>query len=143
MSQEHVEIVRAMWEPFKGIDGAAIDWDAEEIRELIGRPFSPEVELTWSASWAGEREFRGRDGVVKAFKEWVEPFSEYHAELLDYIEVGDHVVTPTRQWGVGKASGAPVEIEVAHVYVFDGDEIARLDEYETLEQALEAARMRA
>jgi hypothetical protein len=44
--------------------------------------------------------------------------------------------------GVGKTSGAPVEIELAHVYEFRGDQIARLDEYDTLEEALEAARLR-
>jgi hypothetical protein len=50
MSQENVEIVRAMWDAFNGVDAAAIDWDAEAIRELIGRPYSPEVELRWSAT---------------------------------------------------------------------------------------------
>jgi SnoaL-like polyketide cyclase. len=139
MSQENVEVVRSLWEPFKGLDVTAIDWNAEAIREMIGPPFSPEVELRWSATWAGEREYGGRDGVIQAFKEWVEPFSEYHAEPLDYIEVGDHVVVPTRQWGVGGASGAPVEIEVTHVFEFRGHQIVRLDEYDTLKEALEAA----
>lgn len=140
MSDRNAEIVRAMWEPFKGLDATAIDWEDEAVRETIGRPFSPDVELRWSARWAGKREYRGRDGVIQAYKEWVEQFSEYHTEPLDYIEVGDEfVVVPTRQWGVGEASGALVETEVTHVFEFRDGLISRLDEYETVEEAMEAA----
>lgn len=141
MSQEHVEIVRAMWEPMKGVDVAEIDWDAEVLREGTGQ-FSPEFELTWSASWAGERHYKGQDAMLRAFKEWVEPFSEYRAEALDYIEAGDHVIVVTRQWGTGRASGAPVEIRVTHLMEFRDGLIARLDEYETVEEAIESAEQR-
>ena len=34
MSQENVEMVRGLWEPFKGVDYTAIDWDDEAIREM-------------------------------------------------------------------------------------------------------------
>ena len=76
--------------------------------------------------------------MIQAFKKWMEPFSEYHAEAQDFIDVGDHVAVPNRQWGIGRESGAPVEIEVTHVYEFDDGLIVRLDEYDTKEQALEA-----
>jgi ketosteroid isomerase-like protein len=136
MSQENVEIVRAIWEPFKGMDGTAIDWDTA-IREM-GQVISPEVELKGSATGPEARVYRGRDGVAQAFREWVEPFREYHSEALDYIGVRDSVVVPTRQWGIGRASGAPVEIEVTHVYEFRDHMITRVEEYDTLGEALEA-----
>ncbi len=139
MSQENVEIVRALWEPFKGINCAVIDWDAEAIREIIGGRYSPDAELRWSAAGPDTHVYRGRDGVVQALREWVEPFSEYHAEVLDYIAVGDRVVVPTRQWGTGRTSGVPVEIEVTHVYAFRDSQITRVDEYDTLKETLEAA----
>jgi ketosteroid isomerase-like protein len=137
MSQENVEIVRAMWEPFKGLDATAIDWDTA-IRQM-GQPISPEIALRWSATGPEARVYRGIDGVIQAFREWVEPFSEYRVEPLDYIEVGDYVVVPNRQRGVGKASGAPVEIEVTNVYEFRNGQIVKVDEYDTLDEALEAA----
>jgi ketosteroid isomerase-like protein len=138
MPSENVEIVRQMWEPFKGLDVRAVDWDNQAVQDMLIPRFSPEVELTWSASWAGEREYRGRDGVIQAFKEWIEPFSEYHAEAQDYIEMGDHVAVPNRQWGTGRESRIPVEIEVTHVYEFRDGLIVRLDESETREAALDA-----
>ena len=142
MAQENVKIIRGMWEPMKGVDVAAIDWDAPELRENIGQ-FSPDFELTWTASWAGERHYSGQDAMLRAFGEWVAPWSEYHAEVLEYIEVGDHVVAVTRQWGTGGTSGAPVEIRVTHLWEFRDGLITRMDEYETKEEAINEALDRA
>ena len=134
MSEENVEIVRATWEPFRGLDVIAIDWDTA-IREK-GQVISPEVELRSSATGPEARVYRGRDGVAQAFREWVEPFREYRSEALDYIGLGDSVVVPTRQCRIGRASGVPVELEVAHVYEFRDHMITRVDEYVTLKDAL-------
>jgi ketosteroid isomerase-like protein len=139
MSQENVEMVRGLWEPFKGVDLTAVDWDNEAIREINDRFWSPEVELRWSRSAPEARVYRGRDGVIQAFREWVEPFSEYYIEPLDFIEQGDWVIIPQRHWGIGSTSGIPVELEVTHVYEVRDSQIARVDEYDTLEEALEAA----
>jgi ketosteroid isomerase-like protein len=138
MAHENVEIVRAMWEPFKGLDCAAVDWDDEAIREITERYWSPEVELRWSSTAPDARVYRGRDGLIQAFREWSEAFSEYHLEPLDFIEVGDRVAVPNRQWGIGSTSGIPVEIEVTWVYEIRDNQMARLDEYDTLDEALEA-----
>jgi ketosteroid isomerase-like protein len=142
MSQENVELVRSMWEPFKGVDATEIDWDSDTIRELVEQQYSPEVELRWSTRGPEARVYRGREGVIQAFREWVEPFSEYYTEPLDFIGLGDQVVIPQKQWGVGSTSGIPVEIEVTHVYEFRDGQIIRVDEYDTLEEALEAAGLR-
>jgi ketosteroid isomerase-like protein len=71
--------------------------------------------------------------------EWLEPFSEYHVENLDYIEAGDCVLVPSRQWGVGSGSGARVEIELTALYELRKGRIARIHQYDTTEEALEAA----
>jgi ketosteroid isomerase-like protein len=141
MSGANVQTIRSLWEPLKGVDATQIDWEADVIRQLI-QVYSPDVELRWEASWAGEREYRGRDGVIEAFSAWVEPFSEYYVEALDYVEIGDRVAMPTRQTGTGRASGAGVEIEVTHLFEFRDGMISRVDEYATLDEALEAARRR-
>jgi ketosteroid isomerase-like protein len=131
-----------MWAPFEGLDVATIDWDLEAVKEMVGRPYSSDVELRWSTTGTDKTVHRGRDGVVTAPKGWVEPFSEYHAEPLDFIELEDCVLVSNRQWGVGGASGVPVEIEVTHVYECRGGQIVRVDEYDTLEEALEVTRAR-
>jgi ketosteroid isomerase-like protein len=142
MSQENVEMVRGLWEPFKGVDYTAIDWDDEAIREMTERLWSPEVELRWSRSGPEARVYQGRDGVIQAFREWLEPFSEYYMEPLDFIEQEDRVIIPQRQWGIGSASGISVEVEVTHVCEVRDNQIARVDEYDTLGEALQAAGLR-
>jgi ketosteroid isomerase-like protein len=145
MSEKYVEIVRSMLEPFAGIDVAAIDWGAAEIRETIGRDYSPGVELTTLASGFGSgvgEHYRGLDGLIQYLREWLEPFSEYRVENLDYIEAGNCVLVPARQWGVGGGSGARVEIELTTLYELRDGQIARIHQYDTLEEAREAARQR-
>ena len=131
-------MVRGLWEPFKGVDFAAVDWDDEAIREMAERSFSPEVELRWSRSGPEVWVYQGRDGVIQAFREWQESFREYYIEPLDFIEVGDRVVVPNRQWGIGSTSGIPVEDEFTWVYEIRDNQMARVDEYDSLEEALEA-----
>ena len=80
--------------------------------------------------------------MVQYLQEWLGPFSEYHVEWLDFIEAGDFVLVPSRQWGVGSTSGARVEIELTYLYELRDGQIARMDQYDTLEDALEAARLR-
>ena len=135
-------MVRELWEPFKGVDFTALDWDGEAIRGMTERFWSPEIELQRGRSSPEARLYQGRDGVIQAFREWVEPFSEYYNEPLDFIEVGDRVVVPNRQSGIGSASGVPVEFEFTWVYEIRDRQIARIDEHDTLEEALEAAGLR-
>jgi ketosteroid isomerase-like protein len=124
MSQENVEIVRSTFEPFEGVNLAAIDWSAEVIREALGRAYSPDIELTTLAIGIGldiSDSYRGLDGLVEYLRKWLEPFSEYRVENLDYVGAGECVLVPSRQWGVGSGSGARVELELTTLYeVRDG-----------------------
>jgi ketosteroid isomerase-like protein len=142
MSQENIELVRSMVEPFDGIDGTKVDWDADEIRELVKRNHTPDVELRPLESGAGSGPsalYQGWDGLIAYLREWLEPFSEYRLEALDYIDAGDYVLVPTRQWGVGSASGLRAEIELTFVYELRDGKIARITQYDTLDDAREAA----
>jgi ketosteroid isomerase-like protein len=142
VSRENVEIVRSLSEPFDGVNVAAIDWDVEAVREILGRAYSPDVELTTLASGLGSgvgEFYRGPDGLARYLREWLEPFADYRVENLDYIEAGDCVLVPSRQWGVGSGSGARVEIELTTLYELEDGKIRRVHQYDTLGEALEAA----
>jgi len=148
VSRENVEIVRSVLEPMDQIDGAAIDWEAETLREMLGAAYAPDIELRTLSSGTGRGDlgltglnevYRGLDGLVEYLKGWLEPFSEYHVETLDFIEDGDRVLVPTRQWGIGSASGAKVELDVTFAYELRDGEIARVVQYDNVEQALEDA----
>jgi ketosteroid isomerase-like protein len=143
MSEENVEIVRSMNEPFNGIDVAQIDWRSEAIREILERLYSPDVELTTLESGIGSgpsRFYKGWDGLISYLQEWFEPFSEYRMDALDYIDAGDRVLVPIRARGIGSGSGVQVEIELTVAYQLRDGKITRVDEYDTAEQAREAVK---
>ena len=145
MSTENVEVVRKTFEPFDGINLAAIDWSASALHEALGRAYSPEIELRTLASGLGSGAgefYRGLDGLVRYLREWLEPFSEYQVENLDYIEAGDCVLIPSRQWGVGSGSGARVELELTTLYELRDGRIVRVHQFDTTDEALDAAGLR-
>jgi ketosteroid isomerase-like protein len=142
MSQENVEVVRSTFEPFDGVNLAAIDWSTEVVREALGRAYSPEIELTTLDIPLGldiSKSYRGLDGLVEYLGAWLEPFSEYHVENLDYVDAGQCVLVPSRQWGVGSESGARVELELTTLYEVRDGHITRVQQYDTMDEALEAA----
>src|SRR5436190_5841457 len=88
MSQENVEIVRSILEPFKGIDVASIDLDDDGLREALGSAYSPDFELRTLDTGIGlgvDDVYRGWDGLVQYLRVWLDPFSEYQIEPLDYV----------------------------------------------------------
>jgi ketosteroid isomerase-like protein len=142
MSQENVDVVRSTFEPFDGVNLAAIDWSTEVVREALGRAYSPEIELTTLAIPLGldvSDSYRGLDGVVEYVRTWLEPFSEYHVENLDYVDAGECVLVPSRQWGIGTESGARVELELTTLYKVQDGRITQVHQYSTMDEALEAA----
>jgi ketosteroid isomerase-like protein len=142
MSQENVEIIRSVFEPLANVNVAAIDWEIEAIRDATGQAYSSDVELTTLASGAGsgvDAFYSGADGIVRYLREWLEPFGEYYVQNLEYIDAGDCVLVPSRQWGVGEGSGAKVEIELTTLYELRDGKIVRMHQFDTLEEAREAA----
>ena len=142
MSQESVEIVRSVLEPVAGINIADIDWGTEVLGEMLGRTYSPDIELRTLDIPLGldiSDSYHGLDGLVEYLRAWLEPFSEYYVENLDYIEAGDCVLVPSRQRGLGRGSGVWTEIELTTLCELREGKIARIHQFDTLAEALEAA----
>src|SRR5262245_47031366 len=108
MSEENVEKIKAMLEPFDDAEISGIDWESEAIREILERDYSPDIELRTLESGIGSGPssfYKGWDGLIRYFKEWFEPFSEYRMWWLDYVEAGERVLVPMKASGeIGRAS---------------------------------------
>jgi ketosteroid isomerase-like protein len=145
VSQQNVEIVRSLIEPFAGSDVSGIDWGSDAVREAVGHLYSDDVELRTLESGLGtgvDGFYEGLEGMIQYLQDWLEPFGEYHVEWLEYIEAGDCVLVPSRQWGVGSASGARAELELTWLYELRDGRISRMEQYDTLDEAREAAAQR-
>jgi ketosteroid isomerase-like protein len=138
---QNAEIIRAITEPFAGVDLATIDWRSEALSEALDDRYTADVELRTLESGLGSGVnggYRGLDGFIDYLEDWLGPFREYHVEWLDFIEVGDFVLVPTHQWGIGSTSGARAELDLVWVYELRDGKVARAFQYDTLEQAREA-----
>jgi ketosteroid isomerase-like protein len=85
----------------------------------------------------GTRE--GRDAVVEI---WNGIHSLFEFDAVDVLEIADGpggVLVVVRYRGRGKASGAPVDVPMAHVVEIHDGRVARLAWYGTRDEAAEAA----
>jgi ketosteroid isomerase-like protein len=102
--------------------------------------FHPDVEFVSSTTAAvyGQGEFHGREGMRDFAAQFDEVWDSFHLEPLEYIPVGDHVVTVLREIGSGRRSGVTVEEELAHIWTFRDGLAIRHANYPTREAALKA-----
>lgn len=95
MSQEHVEVVRRLFD-------AVAQRDAEAVLTF----YDPEVE--WDHSHAsgpstitGADVYLGHEGIRHLSREFYEAFADVEAEILELIDAGEHVVSVLNYRGAG------------------------------------------
>jgi ketosteroid isomerase-like protein len=137
MSEQNVAFVRAVlaaWGEGDVVPVAAALDPANPPPE-IAAAFAPDIEVVWAVNAPGQREYHGHDGLIRAYQEWLVAFSEFFVEELEFIDAGDHVIVPQRHRGRGLGSGVEVVQDLVHVYSVRDGRIARIREYDTLEEA--------
>ena len=136
MAQEHVEIVRREYAAF-----AARDWAA--LADLC----HPDIEYETLKTAPGVSGcYRGLQEITEFFDSWSDLYAEFRVEAVEIVDAGDQVVTVERQQARGlKGSDADswVQDSFACLISFKDGRIWRVEEFPTLEQALEAAGPRA
>jgi ketosteroid isomerase-like protein len=128
MSQANVEIVRATFDRYLNGDEAA----------ALAR-FAADIVVTQFPDQLDGREFHGHRGVREAMAQWIGIWDDWTIELLRASEFGERVLAIARQRGRGKASGVPIESEVAFVFTIRRGAIARWQMFRTEHEALEGA----
>jgi ketosteroid isomerase-like protein len=117
MSQENVQIVRAMLETWntRGIDATIDAFDADV--ELV------DLQVAMGMQDRG----RGPDELHRMAEQWTEIFDDWRLEVCDVVELGDDfVMAEVRFDGVGRDSGAPVSNRQFEVYRLVGGKIAEI-----------------
>jgi ketosteroid isomerase-like protein len=128
MSQENVEVVRAIYDAYdRGDYRAALDHFHRDV-EWFG---PPDVSNSGFA--------RGHEGVNHALGTWVGTWDEYHFELRELIDAGDDVLAVGWHRGRGKGSGVEVSEEIFSVWTLHLGEVVRQRMFRDGGQAREAA----
>jgi ketosteroid isomerase-like protein len=87
-------------------------------------------------------EYRGHAGVARWLDEWGAAWADYSIALEELIEVDDRVVAVFTMDATGLGSGVKLERQDAMACQLRDGRIARIDYYNSREQALHAAGLR-
>jgi uncharacterized protein len=108
--------------------------DMAAALELLDEDF----EFREPAAFPGALVYKGRDGFVKALRNAMSVFDEVDVVVEKVLEAGSQVVVFVHISGVGKESGAPVEMRVAHVWTMYNCKAIRMQVYLDRGEALAA-----
>jgi ketosteroid isomerase-like protein len=137
MSQENVEFVA-------GIFAAADDMDKEAmlkaLPDLVPQICDPEIEWIEDPRRADSGTYRGHDGVIESWRQWLDTFAEHGAEIERISDCGgDDVFVAMNEYGTGASSGAPSKQSVYAVLTVKDNKLRRYREFSDEQTALEAA----
>jgi ketosteroid isomerase-like protein len=136
MSQEQVGIVRRQYAAF-----AARDWAA--LADL----WHPNIEYETLKTAPGVSGcYRGVQEITDFFDSWSGLYAEFRVEALEIVDAGDQVVVVEQHSARGlKGSEAEawVRDSFACLISFRDEKICRVEEFPTLEQALNAPSTRS
>jgi ketosteroid isomerase-like protein len=132
MSQQNVDAFRA-------VIGAINERGADADLELLDR----EIEFREDPEFPGAQVYRGRDEVVRNFREFTASFDYYRFEIEDLRDAGeDKVVAVLHEQARGKASGLKVDRRSGWVTTFRDGKVLSFEIYLDPANAVEAAAMR-
>ena len=129
MSQEHVEVIRALYEAFNRRDFDQIATYVDPDFEI--QPLPAMIAMT------GDK-VKGYGEAKRFWLSFFEGFDEIQVEPRELVEVGDMVVAELRWRGRGR-NGIEVEQFHTDLWFFRDGRIARVEGFATKTEALEAA----
>jgi ketosteroid isomerase-like protein len=132
MSQENVEIVRAAF--------VAVFSTGDVRAGPIGT--APGYEVDLSRMISPLRGVYDADEARRVFREFAQSWDSQRYEPDEFIDAGEHVVTPFTSYHRGR-QGIEVRARAAFVWTIRDGQVARLCFYQEREEALEAVGLEA
>ena len=86
--------------------------------------------------------YRGHEGYVEFFREWLSAWGDYRMRPREFIDLGDRIVVFDEIVGRGAGSGAPLAQEHALVLFMRDGRVILSQEYFDPDEALEAVGLR-
>ena len=135
VSAHNLELVRRSLEAF-----------ARGDLETFYASLAPDVEWSTGADEPDPQTYRGAEGMRRFTADMTEAWVNRCDDAVrfgDFIDLGDWVVAPWSARLEGKGSGAVVEVHETYAVRLEGNRIARVIEYRTTDEAVEACRSAA
>ena len=127
MSEENLDMIRSVYEPFNRGDWEAVFSNAH-----------PDFDLTTQRGpTAGT--YRGQRAVERAVEDMRAPYEVWAMEPEEFFDGGDHVVVFVRLRSRPKGANVDMEIRFGHLWTIRDGLIRSLKTFAVREEALEAA----
>jgi len=145
MSQDNVEIVRTL-QPSSGVDLVEV-FEGGRFKQVpaFADPrglFDPDFESSFIAGEsAGSTtlSYRGVQGFVEGWREWLAAWESYRLETEDFIDRGDKVVVTVRARARTRRGGVEMQHAPAAVWTLDNGRVVRIEFYLDRAEALKVA----
>ncbi len=130
--------------------------NVERVRDAVAAYNRGDLDAFLDEYWTDDIDYRAVEGApddhgpihgkaeMRAYmQDWFDTFDDLKVEPLEVIDAGDdQAVAVVRLGGRAKLSGVEADLTFAVVYTIRDGKVARVREYWTKEQALEAAGLR-
>lgn len=125
MSQENVEMMRALYQAFNRGD----------IQVVLGKM---DENIVWKE--ADGDAYVGPQAVLNGlFNSLGNNWDEFRVTPEEFLDAGDHIVTLGTYTGSNKATGVALKLPFAHVWGLKGGRLVRFQEYSVTRQAPDPA----
>jgi ketosteroid isomerase-like protein len=105
MSKEDVELVKTGYRAF-------VRGDIAGVLEIL----DPDVETSDPFGFSTSDAYHGHEGFVETVRDGLDAFERYDIKAKEFIDAGNDVIVSVRISGVGRESGADVDMRLFHVW---------------------------
>ena len=140
MVASNIEIVKGL-QP-SGIDLVAAfkgEQGAQPFPELPASAFAEDFESVFIAPDATNGPFRGLEGLVTGWLDWLEAWERYEITAEKFISAADQVVVFVRISGHTRRDGVEIEHAPAAIWTLRNGVVRRIEFYLDRNEALKAA----
>jgi ketosteroid isomerase-like protein len=134
MSQENVEVIRAVYDRFSEGDFRA---SADLLDPYVVLVLSPEFAPALTSAHGGV--LYGVEAVADYTRSLLEVMTDFTMEAKDIVAAGESVLVDVHQRAVGRTSGVPTEVGYFTLWTFRGPKVIRIESFGERADALEAA----
>jgi ketosteroid isomerase-like protein len=127
MSEEHIETLRAIYD----------EWAKGNLRAGL-HVLDPDIVYINRPGLFVTGTCYGLPEMQRWMREFLNAWDSYEAHASEFIAVGDSVVVPFRQVGMGSGSGIASEMHSFAVWTFRGGKAIRLEKMADRREAFEA-----
>lgn len=100
-------------------------WDVSAIAEAWQLAPDFEVMFISNEPAAEMLTYRGAEGLVEGWRDWMVPYESYHVRIEDPVDAGDEVITVVRAKARTSRDGVLVEHSAAAAWTVKDGRVAR------------------